>query len=474
MNPIKTPQEMMYEQAGIPHLAIGGGLPNLSPGATNVLKSTIKKFLTVFGRHPNAEELSQLEAHAAKLSQPTNTAPANLKRLEATTPAQNMMVDASGRAYQPVHNIDQSKRMLAPEEAAGYTSDPFGSTAANFRAREGLYNNDVKAFESRDPFLTEAMTGRAPTRTNQKPFTTSIDDLVQNKAHLENKGIYGDVANVAPGDYPTQSTTPSADYLAHMSSAIEASKLPTNIRSTLRSVLKREPTDDEINAAIANLNAAGHDYTGKGAAIFGERPTSTGARPTKQQAAELADWRQRAIDSGQSRTSVMASPTEIRNRTPGIAEQMDLGPDTGFAHGGSTNPKQMRADMMVHGYAEGGHGILGTNYKPQYNPEATMQATPFMSSEEPFTDYVKGAVSPYLGQMATDRIFGGPQSGDELIYSAAQMANPVTGMLSVADQIPNTYRNLKNKNYLGAGMSAAGLGLGLLPAIKPIKKFFNK
>ena len=352
MNPIKTPQEMMYEQAGIPHLAIGG-VPKLSAGAENVLKSAIKKFSTVFGRHPNVEELSQLEAHAAKLSQPTNTAPANLKRLEATTPAQNMMVDASGRAYQPVHNIDQSKRMLAPEEAAGYTSDPFGSTAANFRAREGLYNNDVKAFESRDPFLTEAMTGRAPTRTNQKPFTTSIDDLVQNKAHLENKGIYGDVANVAPGDYPTQSTTPSADYLAHMSSAIEASKLPTNIRSTLRSVLKREPTDDEINAAIANLNAAGHDYTGKGAAIFGERPTSTGARPTKQQAAELADWRQRAIDSGQSRTSVMASPTEIRNRTPGIAEQMDLGPDTGFANGGSTSPKQMRADMMVRGYSVG-------------------------------------------------------------------------------------------------------------------------
>jgi hypothetical protein len=353
MNPIKTPQEMMYEQAGIPHLAIGG-VPKLSAGAENVLKSAIKKFSTVFGRHPNVEELSQLEAHAAKLSQPTNTAPANLKRLEATTPAQNMMVDASGRAYQPVHNIDQSKRMLAPEEAASYNIDPFGSTAANFRAREGLYNNDVKAFESRDPFLTEAMTGRAPTRTNQKPFTTSIDDLVQNKAHLENKGIYGDVADVAPGDYPTQSTTPSADYLAHMSSAIEAAKLPTNIRSTLRSILKREPTDDEINAAIANLNAAGHDYTGKGAAVFGERPVSTGARPTKQQAAELADWRQRAIDSGQSRTSVMASPTEIRNRTPGIAEQMDLGPDTGFAHGGSTNPKQMRADMMVHGYASGG------------------------------------------------------------------------------------------------------------------------
>lgn len=463
----------MYEEAGIPHLAIGGGL-KLSPGAENVLKSAIKKFSAVFGRHPNAEELSQLEAHANKLSMPTNTAPANIKRLAAETPAQNMMVDSSGRAYQPIHNVDPSKRMLAPEEAAGYNVDPFGSTPANFRAREGLYAPDVKAFESRDPFLTEAMTGRAPSRTRQKPFSTSIDDLIQNKAHLENKGIYGEIADVAPGDYPTQSTTPSADYLAHMSAGIEAAKLPANIRSTLRSALGHEPTEDEINAAIANLNVAGHNYTGKGAAIFGERPASTGARPTKQEAANLADWRQSAIDSGQSRTSVMASPTEIRNRTPGIAEQMDLGPDTGFAQGGSTNPKQMRADMMVQGYAEGGHGVLGTDYKPQHNPEATMQATPFMSSEQPFTDYVKGAVAPFLGQMATDRIFGGPQSGDELIYDAARMANPVSGVLSVADQVPNTYRNLKNKNYLGAGMSTAGLALGLLPAVKPIKKFFNK
>lgn len=357
MNPIKTPQEMIYEEAGIPHLA-GGGNP-LSPGATGLLKSAIKRFAAVFGRSPNSEELSQLEAHANKFSFPTNTAPANLKRLEATTPAQNLMVDAEGRAYQPIHSIDQNKRLLAPEEAAGYNTDPFGSSAANFRAREGLYAPDVKAFESRDPFLTEAMTGRSTTRTRQKPFTTSIDELAQNKAHLENKGIYGDVADVAPGDYPTQSITPSADYFAEMAAKIEAAKLPTNIRSTLRDALKREPTEDEINAAIANLNVARHDYTGKGAAIFGERPQSVFSRPTKAEAAELADWRQRAIDSGQSRTSVMDSPRHIQERTPNLYQEMELGPDTGFAQGGSTSPKQMRADMMVRGYADGGVSIPG-------------------------------------------------------------------------------------------------------------------
>jgi hypothetical protein len=420
MNPIKTPQEMMYEQAGIPHLA-GGGLPKLSAGAENVLRSAIKKFSAVFGRTPNAEELSQLEAHANKLSMPTNTAPANIKRLEATTPAQNMMVDASGRAYQPIHSIDPNKRLLAPEEAAGYNVDPFGSTPANFRAREGLYAPDVKAFESRDPFLTEAMTGRATSRTRQKPFTTSIDELVQNKAHLENKGIYGDVADVSPGGYPTQSTTPSADYFAEMASKIEAAKLPTNIRSTLRDVLKREPTDDEINAAIANLNVARHDYTGKGAAIFGERPTTSGARPTKAEAADLADWRQRAIDSGQSRTSVMDTPRHIEERTPNLYNEMQLGPDTGFAQGGSTNPKQMRADMMVCGYADGGSpGIAGRGF-------GALGASSLMNAGEELAkgNYLSGTGSTIYGLQGLTQM--APKLAAKLLPSSALRAIPGIG-----------------------------------------------
>lgn len=426
---------MMYEQAGIPHLAIGGGL---TAGAENVLKSTIKKFSTIFGRHPNAEELAQLEAHAAKLSQPTTPAP-NLKRIAAETPAQNMMVDASGRAYSPVHNIDPNKRMLAPEEAAGYTTDPFGSGSANFRAREGLYAPDVQAFESRDPFLTQAMTGRPTSGTRQKPFTTSIDDLVQNKAHLENKGIYGDVADVSPGGYPTQSTTPSADYFANMASAIEAAKLPTNIRSSLREVLKREPTEDEINAAIANLNAARHDYTGKGAAVFGERPATTGARPTAAQRAEMEDWRQRAIDSGQSRTSVNATPGEIRARTPSIAEQMDLGPDTGFAHGGSTSPKQMRADMMVRGYSAGNlvepighvivqgapniaaHGMYVAPSIPDIKPSYSAAKTGNYGKALETTGDIASAIAPFTPMVVGAQLAGySPEVGDSTIQGWKQ------------------------------------------------------
>ena len=255
-------------------------MPNLSKmtaGARMLYEQTVKKFPALMGRNPTAEDLAKIEFHANEFSKPVHEMnPAHAeelqRRLQATTPAKDMLVDASGRAYQPIHSVDQTKGLMTPEQAAGYNVDQFGSTPANFRAREGLYAPDVQAFESRDPFLTQAMTGRPPSGTRQKPFTTNIDDLAANRASLEAKGQYGDVADVAPGGYPTQSTTPSADYFANMAAKIEAAKLPTNIQSTLREALGRNPTEDEINAAIANLNVAGHDYTGKGAAIFGERP----------------------------------------------------------------------------------------------------------------------------------------------------------------------------------------------------------
>jgi len=335
-------------------------VPNLSKmtaGARMLYEQTVKKFPAMMGRNPTAEDLAKIEYHAKEFSKPVHemsTAHAEelQRRLQATTPAKDMLVDASGRAYQPIHNVDQTKGLMTPEQAAGYNVDQFGSTPANFRAREGLYAPDVQAFESRDPFLTQAMTGRPPSGTRQKPFTTNIDDLAANRASLEAKGQYGDVADVAPGGYPTQSTTPSADYFANMAAKIEAAKLPTNIQSTLREALGRNPTEDEINAAIANLNVAGHDYTGKGAAIFGERPKTKRGTLTAEEKEKLAQWRQQAIDSGMSRTAVNASPSDLAAKFPGIAAEQELGPALPFSHGGDVHPDQLRAEMIAHGYEQ--------------------------------------------------------------------------------------------------------------------------
>ena len=342
----------------------------MTAGARMLYEQTVKKFPAMMGRKPTAEDLAKIEFHANEFSKPMNQmSPAHAqelqRRLEATTPAKDKLVDPEGRAYLPVQSTNQSKGLITPEEAAGYTGDPFGTTPENFRVRNyetspPQWNPETKrferettnemAFDPRDPFLTEAMTGRSPSRTRQKPFTVSIDDLMQNKAALENQGVYGDVANVGPGDYPGQSTTPSADFFANMASKIEAAKLPTNIQSTLREQLGRQPTEDEVNAAIANLNVAGHDYTGKGAAIFAERPPTKRGTLTAAEKAKLAEWRQQAIDSGMSRTAVNASPSDLAAKFPGITAEQELGPALPFKHGGGVHPDDLRAEMIVHGY----------------------------------------------------------------------------------------------------------------------------
>ena len=344
---IKTPQQMLLSKAGIPHLAGGKSVGALTAGASQLLETAVKKFIGVFKRPPNASEMDELTQHVRSFSAPQRPAP-NMERLSATTPAQDMLVDASGNAYKPAMG---PRGLTTPEQAAGYKVDPFGSSAANFRARQGAYEPGVQAFESRDPFLTEAMTGRAPTRTRQKPFTTNLDDLNANKAALEEQGIYGNVAKVEPGGYPAQSSTPSSDYFARMSASIENAKLPPDIMSTFRAKFGRNPNEDEVNAIIAHLNVARHDYTGKGAAVFGERPVSaSGGRPTKAEQDQMAAWREQAQASGMSPTAITSKPAELARDYPQMTREMQLGPDTGFAQGGSTNPDYMRAEMAVNGF----------------------------------------------------------------------------------------------------------------------------
>jgi hypothetical protein len=370
MNPIKTPQEMMAELAGIPRMAGGGGAPGrLTAGASAIYNNLVKKATAVKRAPLNAKELAIIEQHAASLSRPTSTGvPTQPGRLEATTPAANNLVDQQGNAYRAVQG---PRGLTTPEQAKGYDIDPFGMSPANMRAREeiidnkpvSLYDNNVKAFEDRDPFLTEAMTGRKPSGTYQKPFTTNVDDLAAQNAQLESKGVYGNRTATEPGDMPTQSTTPSADYFAQMSTAAENRALPDNIISELRKQLGRQPTEDEINAYIANLNVLGMDYTGKGASVFGLRPAMPSGRPTKEQQAGINAWKQKAIDSGQSRSAVDASGSDLRNRYPSLQREVEYGPEPEFKNGGSTTPEDMRHMMLAYGqtpqkYKEG-NSVVG-------------------------------------------------------------------------------------------------------------------
>ena len=170
----------------------------------------------------------------------------------------------------------------------------------------------------------------------------------------------------------------------------------------------------------------------------------------------------------------LAPATPGMVNTPKQMLMQEAGVIPHMANGGQPqmSPQDMLAALVASGhlpahYATGG-GVLGTNYKPEYNPEAKMQATPFLSSSAPVTNAAKARFADIFGQTAADRIFGGPQ-GEDAIYQAAQMANPVTGALGVADMPFNLYTDLKKDDYLGAGITTAGGALSAIPAYKPAK-----
>ena len=171
--------------------------------------------------------------------------------------------------------------------------------------------------------------------------------------------------------------------------------------------------------------------------------------------------------------AIPQTPGMLRTPKQQLSQEAGLIPH--LAAGGQPNmsPNDMLAALIASGvqpqrFSDGG-GVMGTTFKPQYNPEAKMQATPFLSSDAPVTNYIKSHFADLFGQTAADRIFGGPQ-GQEAIYQAAQMANPVTGALSVADMPFNLYEDLKKNDYLGAGLTTAGGALSAVPAYKPVKK----
>jgi hypothetical protein len=168
------------------------------------------------------------------------------------------------------------------------------------------------------------------------------------------------------------------------------------------------------------------------------------------------------------------TPRQMMMQESGIQPHMAIGGQNHMANGGQPqmSPQDMLAALVASGhlpahYATGG-GVLGTDYKPEYNPEAKMQATPFFSSASPVTDAAKSRFAQMFGQTAADRIFGGPQ-GPDAVYQAMQMANPVTGALGVADMPFSLYNDLKQNDYLGAGITTAGGALSAIPAYKPAK-----
>jgi hypothetical protein len=189
---------MIYEEAGVPHMAGGGALEEvavkLAPGAEQLFKKLSKKLSTVLGRSPTTEELSQLQQEVHGLSAPSSTMEgANLARVAKQEPYANMLVDQEGRVYKP--GVDQFGRMTNPTPGQ----------------RE--YLPYETAFDTRDEFQTHGLTGRtnAGTRlaesaeipqeaslTGSEQSTPTIQEMAD---HLSALGVPHDYTGVGPAVY---------------------------------------------------------------------------------------------------------------------------------------------------------------------------------------------------------------------------------------------------------------------------------
>lgn len=325
VNPIKTPQEMMYEQAGIPHMSIGGS--TLTAGAKMLMEQAVKRFKSLTGRHPNAEELAQIEQHAAGFSKPT------------AEPSMST-AEAKWRAKDPNY--------LNPDD----TRDPLVIKQMTGRTKSGT-KNPVKTEDVHANPVVEADTPLAAQEVTESSLSKSeVPSIADEGAH---PGMMADDTPVSESTFKP-STTPSADYFANTSQAIENAamneKYPTTSK-TVYDVLQekffkehgRRPTPDEWEVIVAEYNPGRTNY--RGGEITGYT-SGAGYDPLISRpgtARGLDAWRQTGRDFGIKENYLVKNPEkytdEMKNALELLREHKK--------NGGQITPTQMAHEMLVHG-----------------------------------------------------------------------------------------------------------------------------
>ena len=400
LNPIKSPQEMLYEQAGLPHFAGGKKVDVVTQFASRI-EDAIRRYTRATGKPPSAEEVRQLEDHIRGLSQPTPKPVQTQARLAQQTPFASHLVDEFGRPYQPA--IDpKTGRLTTPERAQGFSvKDPFKTTPVSAKARKYVTNEN--AFTP-DEFLNQANTGRTSARTNMRSHTPSSEELIakQNAAESVDVDVPGKVPEESYmiGEQPRSASEPFAsnatafeqvpagDIRQEILPAVypragdPKSKFAAEVERARQSFLERgiEPDEEDIiNAVIAARNPLRHNYTGENP--LAERPVGD---PTSGKVSpEMLDWRDRMRMSGQSERATMRSPSDWQPETrreflldttpdtrPSFAQDWSLEDQIdrrrkqvqGKAEGGMMrSPRDMHAELLVNGY--GGGGMTGPDWR---------------------------------------------------------------------------------------------------------------
>jgi hypothetical protein len=398
LNPIKTPTQMMYEQAGIPHYGTGGKTGVVEQFASRI-QDAIRKYTKAVGKPPSPEEVKQLEDHIRSLSQPTGNAPQTMARTQQQTPFSNQLVDATGRPYQAVTTPEG--RTITPERAKGVATresvgpyqdlpSQFGMSPANIKARAYPKGQFLNAFPE-DEFMSMANTGRTGNRTWNKSFTPSTEELAtrqqlgEEAMDLSDDAMGGlDAIRMTEGDIPqmTSASEPFATRAAQMEGPGldkltdemllgKHGALVDKVVADFRARGIDPDQEDIVNAINAMINPMRHNYTGMNP--IAQRPVQ-GRGPAT---AEMNAWRDEARMSGLPETVVTKHPddwkaqhqrdylldTTPEQRAPFAQDwQMQELEDRrrravqGKAAGGMMySPRDMQAEMMVRGYAGGGY-----------------------------------------------------------------------------------------------------------------------
>jgi hypothetical protein len=417
LNPIKTPTQMMYEQANLPHYG-GGGKTGVVEQFASRIQDAIRKYTKAVGHPPSAAEVKQLEDHIKSLSAPTGNPQQTLARTQQQTPFANQLVDQAGRPYPTA--TSPTGRAITPEQAKGVTTretvGPFGGvpsqfdmTPVNMKARDYPKGQFQNAFPE-DEFMSMANTGRASNRTWNKSVVPSTEDLAS-RQHTTEEALsgLGDEAGgglgalrATEGDIPqmTSASAPFAERAAQME-APTLDKLTDEMLMGKHGALVDkvvadfkargiEPDQEDIvNAINAMINPLRHNYTGINP--IGQRPVQ---RPGPA-SAEMNAWRDEARASGLPEDVVSQNPshwnakhqrdylldTEPTQRAPFAKDwQMEELMDKrrrqveGKAEGGyMQSPRDMQAEMMVRGYDAGG------------------QTRPLFGQDQPMTQREMGA-----------------------------------------------------------------------------------
>ena len=420
INPIKTPTQMMYEQANLPHYGKGGDV--VGKFASRI-QDAIRRYTKAVGKPPSAEEVKQLEDHIRSLSSPTGNAPQTMARIQEQTPFANQLVDRSGRPYPAVTTPEG--RTITPERAKGlatresvgpYQNLPsqFDMTPVNIKARNYPKGQFQNAFPE-DEFMSMANTGRSGNRTWNKSFTPSTEDL--NNRWFEAEQAVQDAGDDAmgglgalratEGDIPQM--TSASEPFATRAAAMEApgmdkltdemllgkhGALVDKVVSDFKARGIEPDQEDIVNAINSMINPLRHNYTGINP--IAQRPVQ-GRGPAT---AEMNAWRDEARMSGLPESVVTKHPsdwfpknqrdylldTTPEQRAPFAQDwQMDELVDKrrravqGKAEGGyMQSPRDMQAEMMVRGYDRGGmtRPLFGQQPMTQQELGAEMMRNP--------------------------------------------------------------------------------------------------